>query len=142
MARILLEVITPERVVVREEVDIVTAPGVEGEFGVLANHAPMVAAIKIGPLRYRVGDSESWLAVSGGFCKVSGNKITFLVEAAERAEEIDVERALRAKERAEKRLQAYQAKLEEIDYARARAALQRALTRLLVAERGKAGHPR
>jgi len=142
MARILLEIITPERTVVREEVDIVTAPGVEGEFGVLANHAPMVAAIKIGPLRYRVGDREEWVAVSGGFCKVSGNKITFLVEAAEKAYEIDVERALRAKERAEKRLQEYLTKREEIDYARARAALQRALTRLLVAEKGRAGHPR
>ncbi|MFN3921780.1 MAG: F0F1 ATP synthase subunit epsilon [Caldimicrobium sp.] len=142
MARILLEIITPERVVVREEVDIVTAPGVEGEFGVLAHHAPMVAAIKIGPLRYRVGDREEWIAVSGGFCEVSKNKITFLVEAAERAYEIDVERALRAKERAEKRIQEYQAKIAEIDYARARAALQRSLTRLLVAEKGKAGHPR
>ncbi|MGC9140763.1 MAG: F0F1 ATP synthase subunit epsilon [Caldimicrobium sp.] len=142
MARIFLEVITPERVVVSEEVDIVTAPGVEGEFGVLANHAPMVAAVKIGPLRYRIGEREEWLAISGGFCKVFGNKITFLVEAAERAYEIDVERALRAKERAEKRLQEYQIKAEQIDYARARAALQRALTRLLVAEKGKAGHPR
>ncbi|MDM7202956.1 MAG: F0F1 ATP synthase subunit epsilon [Thermodesulfobacteriaceae bacterium] len=142
MARILLEVITPEKVVVTEEVDIVTAPGVEGEFGVLANHAPMVAAIKIGPLRYRVGEKEEWVAVSGGFCEISQNKITFLVEAAERAYEIDVERALRAKERAEKRIQEYQAKLAEIDYARARASLQRALTRLLVAERSKSGIPR
>lgn len=142
MARILLEVITPEKVVVTEEVDIVTAPGVEGEFGVLANHAPMVAAIKIGPLRYRVGEKEEWVAVSGGFCEISQNKITFLVEAAERAYEIDVERALRARERAEKRIQEYQAKLAEIDYARARASLQRALTRLLVAERSKSGIPR
>jgi F0F1-type ATP synthase, epsilon subunit (mitochondrial delta subunit) len=139
MARILLEIITPERVVVREEVDIVTAPGVAGEFGVLANHCPMVAGIKIGPLRYKVGDKEEWVAVSGGFCEVSGNKITFFVEAAERAHEIDVERALRAKERAEKRIQEYLAGAENIDYARARAALQRALTRLLVAERGRSG---
>lgn len=142
MARILLEIVTPDRVVVSEEVDIVTAPGVEGEFGVLANHAPMVAAIKIGPLHYRVGDKEEWVAISGGFCEVSKNKITFLVEAAEKAYEIDVERALRAKERAEKRIQAYLAKTEEIDYARARAALQRALTRLYVAERAKRGVPR
>lgn len=142
MARIWLEVITPERVVVSEEVDIVTAPGVEGEFGVLAHHAPMVAAIKIGPLRYKVGDKEEWLAVSGGFCEVSQNKITFLVESAERAYEIDVERALRAKERAEKRIQEYHAKIAEIDYARARASLQRAMTRLLVVERGKSGVPR
>jgi F-type H+-transporting ATPase subunit epsilon len=142
MARILLEIITPERVVVREEVDVVTAPGVAGEFGVLANHCPMVAAIKIGPLRYKVGDKEEWVAVSGGFCEVSENKITFFVEAAERAYEIDVERALRAKERAEKRIQEYLAGAEKVDYARARAALQRALTRLLVAERGRSGVPR
>jgi F-type H+-transporting ATPase subunit epsilon len=142
MAKILLEVVTPDRVVVSEEVDIVTAPGVEGEFGVLANHAPMIAAVKIGPLHYRVGDREEWVAISGGFCEVSRNKITFLVEAAERAYEIDVERALRAKERAEKRIQAYLARTEEIDYARARAALQRALTRLYVAERAKRGVPR
>lgn len=142
MAKILLEIVTPERVVVSEEVDIVTAPGVEGEFGVLANHAPMIAAVKIGPLHYRVGDREEWVAISGGFCEVSRNKITFLVEAAERAYEIDVERALRAKERAEKRIQAYLARTEEIDYARARAALQRALTRLYVAERAKRGVPR
>lgn len=142
MARILLEIVTPDRVVVSEEVDIVTAPGVVGEFGVLANHAPMVAAVKIGPLHYRVGDREEWVAISGGFCEVSQNKITFLVEAAERAYEIDVERALRAKERAEKRIQAYLTQAEKIDYARAKAALQRALTRLLVAEKGKAGTPR
>jgi len=142
MAKILLEIVTPDRVVVSEEVDIVTAPGVEGEFGVLANHAPMISAIKIGPLHYRVGDKEEWVAISGGFCEVSRNKITFLVEAAEKAYEIDVERALRAKERAEKRIQAYLARAEEIDYARARAALQRALTRLYVAERAKRGVPR
>jgi len=140
--KILLEIITPDRVVVSEEVDIVTAPGVAGEFGVLANHVPMVAAVKIGPLYYRKDGKEEWVAISGGFCEVSKNKITFLVEAAERSWEIDVERALRAKERAEKRLQQYQAEAEKIDYARARAALQRALTRILVAERGKAGVPR
>jgi len=142
MAKIKLEIVTPDRVVVSEEVDIVTAPGVLGEFGVLANHAPMVAAVKIGPLMYRVDGKEEWVALSGGFCEVSHNKVSFLVESAEKAHEIDVERALKAKERAEKRLQQYQAEAEKIDYARARAALQRALTRLLVAERGRAGTPR
>ena len=116
MAKILLEIVTPDRVVVSEEVDIVTAPGVEGEFGVLANHAPMIAALKIGPLHYRGGDKEEWVAISGGFCEVSKNKITFLVETAERSHEIDVERALKAKERAEKRIQAYLARAEKIDY--------------------------
>ncbi len=142
MAKILLEIVTPDRLVVSEEVDVVTAPGIEGEFGVLANHAPMIAAVKIGPLHYRVGDKEEWVAISGGFCEVSKNKITFLVESAERAYEIDVERALKAKERAEKRIQAYLAQAEKIDYTRARAALQRALTRLLVAEKAKSGTPR
>jgi len=139
MARILLEIVTPDRVVVSEEVDIVTAPGIEGEFGVLANHAPMIAGVKIGPLHYRVGNKEEWVAISGGFCEVSKNKITFLVETAEKAYEIDVERALKAKERAEKRIQAYLAQAEKVDYARAKAALQRALTRLYVAERSKRG---
>ena len=96
MAKILLEILTPERVVVSEEVDIVTAPGVVGEFGVLAHHAPMVAAVKIGPLRYKVDGREQWVAINNGFCEVSQNKITFLVETAEKAEEIDVERALKA----------------------------------------------
>ncbi|RLG12794.1 F0F1 ATP synthase subunit epsilon [Candidatus Pacearchaeota archaeon] len=137
MAKILLEILTPERVVVSEEVDIVTAPGVVGEFGVLAHHAPMVAAVKIGPLRYKVDDREQWVAINNGFCEVSQNKITFLVETAEKAEEIDVERALKAKERAEKRIQQYKSGVEKIDYARAQAALQRALVRLQVAEKGR-----
>ena len=142
MARILLEIVTPERMVVSEEVDIVTAPGVAGEFGVLAGHAPMLAGLRIGTVHYRVGDREEWVAISGGFCEVTGKKITLLVEAAEKAHEIDVERALRAKERAEKRLQEAQAKGDRLAEARARAALQRALTRLALAERIKAGHPR
>ena len=137
MARILLEIVTPSRLVVSEEVDLVTAPGAAGEFGVMANHAPMVAAIKIGELRYRVGDRQEFLAVSGGFCEVSNNKITFLCEAAEKAEEIDVERALKAKERAERRLQEAAAKAEKIDIARAQAALARALVRLKVVEHAR-----
>ncbi len=139
MARISLEIVTPSRLVVSEEVDVVTAPGVAGEFGVMANHAPMVAAIKIGELRYRIGDRVEYLAVSGGFCEVSRNKITFLCESAEKAEEIDVERALRAKERAERRIQQAMAKAEELDMARAQAALQRALVRLKVAEAARGG---
>jgi len=142
MARILLEIVTPDRAVVSEEVDIVTAPGVSGEFGVLAGHAPMLAGLKIGAVHYRVGDREEWVAISGGFCEVTGKKVTLLVEAAEKAQEIDVERALRAKERAEKRLQEARAKGDRLAEARARAALQRAFTRIALAERVKAGHPR
>jgi F-type H+-transporting ATPase subunit epsilon len=133
-----LEVVTPKGAVVSKEVDIVTAPGYGGEFGVLANHAPFLSTIKVGVLTYKTGAQEETLMVSGGFCEVSNNKLTFLVESAERGTDIDVDRAMRAKERAEKRLAEAQAQKEKFDRARAEAALQRALSRLKVAERRKA----
>jgi F-type H+-transporting ATPase subunit epsilon len=102
--KINLEVVTPKGAIISEKVDIVTAPGFAGEFGVLANHAPFLSTIKIGTLRYKNDGSEHELMVSGGFCEVSNNKITFLVESAELGHEIDVDRALQAKARAEKRL--------------------------------------
>ena len=132
-----LEVVTPKGAVVSKEVDIVTAPGYGGEFGVLANHAPFLSTIKTGLLTYKTGAQEETLMVSGGFCEVSNNKLTFLVESAERGADIDVERAMRAKERAEKRLAEAQAQKEKLDRTRAEAALQRALSRLKVAERRK-----
>ena len=132
-----LEVVTPKGAVVSQEVDIVTAPGYGGEFGVLANHAPFLSTIKTGLLTYKTGAQEETLMVSGGFCEVSNNKLTFLVESAERGADIDVERAMRAKERAERRLAEAQAQKEKFDRTRAEAALQRALSRLKVAERRK-----
>ncbi|MCX5863875.1 MAG: F0F1 ATP synthase subunit epsilon [Deltaproteobacteria bacterium] len=133
-----LEVVTPKGAVVSQEVDIVTAPGYGGEFGVLANHAPFLSTIKTGVLTFKTGAQEETLMVSGGFCEVSNNKLTFLVESAERGTDIDVDRAMRAKERAEKRLAEAQAQKERFDRTRAEAALQRALSRLKVAERKKA----
>jgi F-type H+-transporting ATPase subunit epsilon len=133
--KIKLEVVTPKGAVVSEDVDIVTAPGFAGEFGVLANHAPFLSTIKIGTLRYQKGGSEEELMISGGFCEVSNNKITFLVESAERGHDIDVDRALKAKERAEKRLLQAREQQEKIDRTRAEAALQRALARLKIAQR-------
>ena len=133
--KINLEVVTPKGAVVSEEVDIVTAPGFAGEFGVLANHAPFLSTIKIGTLRYKKDGTEQELMVSGGFCEVSNNKITFLVESAERGHEIDVDRALQAKERAEKRLLQAREQQEKIDRTRAEAAMQRALARLKIAQR-------
>lgn len=132
-----LEVVTPKGPVVSEDVDIVTAPGHGGDFGVLAHHAPMISTIRIGVMSYRKDDHDTRLMVSGGFCEVSNNQITFLVESAERGEDIDVDRALRAKERAEKRLAAAAQKKEKINQARAEAALQRALARLRVARGGE-----
>ena len=134
MAQIHLEVVTPSGSVVSEEVDIVTAPGVGGEFGVLANHAPFLSTIRTGTLSYKKDRNITYLMVSGGFTEVSANKATFLVETADFGAEIDVERALRAKERAEKRLLQTQQAAENLNRARAEAALQRAVTRLRVAE--------
>ncbi len=137
MAQIHLEVVTPTGPVVSDDVDLVTAPGVGGEFGVLANHAPFLSTIKTGTLSFKKDKNTTYLMVSGGFSEVSNNKITFLVESADYGHEIDVDRALRARERAEKRLAQAQAQSEKINRARAEAALQRALARLRTAELAK-----
>lgn len=133
--KIRLEVVTPKGAIVSEDVDIVTAPGSAGEFGVLAHHAALLSTMKIGTLTYKHDNKMEELMISGGFCEVSKNKMTLLVEAAEFGHEIDVERALRAKERAEKRLAAAEQKKEELDRARAEAALKRAIMRLKVAKK-------
>jgi F-type H+-transporting ATPase subunit epsilon len=135
--KISLEVVTPKGAVVSEEVDIVTAPGFAGEFGVLANHAPFLSTIKIGTLTYKQGSTTEEMMISGGFCEVSNNKITLLVESAERGHEIEVDRALLAKERAEKRLAEMLQQKEKYDRARIDAALQRAMARLRLAEKHK-----
>ncbi|WP_456387283.1 F0F1 ATP synthase subunit epsilon [Desulfolithobacter sp.] len=137
MAQIHLEVVTPTGPVISDDVDIVTAPGYGGEFGVLANHAPFLSTIKIGTLSYKKDKQTNYLMVSGGFAEVSNNKITFLVESAEYGYDIDVERAMRAKERAEKRLAQAQSQSEKINRARAEAALRRAMARLRTAEMAK-----
>ena len=128
--QIALEVVTPNGAVVNEDVDIVNAPGYGGDFGVLANHAPFLSTIKIGILTYETGKKRENLMISGGFCEVSNNKITFLVESAEFGKQIDVERAMKAKERAEKRLAQAASSDDSINIARAEAALQRAIVRL------------
>ena len=137
MAQIHLEVVTPSGPIISDEVDIVTAPGYGGEFGVLANHAPFLSTIKIGSLSFKKDKLVKHLMVSGGFSEVSNNKITFLVESAEYGHDIDVDRAMRAKERAEKRLAQAAQQTEKINRARAEAALQRALARLRTAERAR-----
>ena len=103
--QIRLEVVTPNGAVVSEDVDIVNAPGYGGDFGVLANHAPFLATIRTGSLTYEQGKKRENLMISGGFCECSNNKITFLVESAEFGRQIDVDRAMKAKERAEPAVQ-------------------------------------
>ncbi len=132
--QIRLEVVTPSGAKVNEDVDIVNAPGFGGDFGVLANHAPFLSTIKIGTLTYENGNKRESLMVSGGFCEVSNNKITFLVESAEAGNDIDVDRAMKAKERAEKRLNQSAQHTEEINRRRAEISLQRAVARLRVAK--------
>jgi F-type H+-transporting ATPase subunit epsilon len=131
--KIQLEVVTPDRLVISETVDIVMAMGALGEFGILANHIPFLTPLQPGELRYRRDNQLYYMVVTAGFAEVSNNKVTILAEAAEKAREIDLDRARRARERAEKRLA--QAKSEAIDYTRAEAALKRALLRLNVAEK-------
>lgn len=136
MAGLLLEVVTPERVVVSEQVDSVTAPGSLGEFGVLEGHVAFLTGIVPGALKYTKGGSSQYLAVTTGFCEVSDNKVSILVDAAERAEEIDIQRAMRAMERAKERLARARGE-PDIDMIRAELALKRALARLKVAEIAK-----
>jgi len=132
-----LEVVTPEKIVVSEEAQIVMAPGVLGEFGVLIGHTPFLTALKNGAVRFNdsKGDEHS-IFVSGGFAEVLPDQVTILAESAERRRDIDVERARAALERAQKRLAEMRAK-EEIDFTRAQAALQRAILRLRIAESGQ-----
>jgi F-type H+-transporting ATPase subunit epsilon len=124
-----LEVATPSRLVVAETVDEVVIPGSQGYFGVLPGHAPLLATLGIGELTYRVGGSQMHLALTGGFAEVRNDKVIVLAESAERPEEIDRERAQRARERAERRLSGREG---DVDFARAQAALARALLRLQV----------
>ena len=130
-----LDVVTPEGTVVSDRVEIVVAPGYLGEFGVLYNHIPFLAQLQPGELRGRRGNKVEYVSVSGGYAEVLPTKVTVLATAAERAQDIDVERARAAKERAERRLQERQA---GVDFVRAEAALKRAIARLRVAEKYKA----
>ena len=131
--KILLEVVTPDKVVASKQVDIVVAPGHDGEFGVLPGHIPFLTSLRIGEMYYRDGNDTSYFAISGGYAEVQPEKVTILAEAAESARDIDVDRARRARERAEERLR--KAKQEGRDYLQAEIELRRALIRLKVAER-------
>jgi F-type H+-transporting ATPase subunit epsilon len=130
---LMLEVVTPDRVVLSTEADVVVCPGVEGQFGVLVGHVPFLSALDIGEMYYRAGGKAEYLAVSGGFAEVTGKKVTVVAEAAELGREIDIERAKRALERAEKRLA--MARTEAIDWTRAEASLRRSMVRMKVAAR-------
>jgi F-type H+-transporting ATPase subunit epsilon len=131
---LLLELTTPTRLVVSEEVDEVVAPGSEGYFGVLPGHAPFLTTLGAGDLMYRRGTLEHHLAVSGGFAEVRDDRVIVLADTAERPEEIDRARAERARQRAEQLLGGT-VRDEEVDYESCSAALARAQARLQVSAR-------
>jgi F-type H+-transporting ATPase subunit epsilon len=135
MGTLQLEIVTPEKVVVSQEVNSVVAPGSLGEFGVLEGHVPFLTGLEPGALRFSTGSKTEYLAVTDGFAEVSENKVSILVDAAERADEIDIERARKAMERARERLAKDRAEDKDIDFARASAALRRAIVRIRIAER-------
>jgi F-type H+-transporting ATPase subunit epsilon len=128
-----LEVVTPEKYVVSEEVEIVMAPGTLGEFGVLRGHTPFLTSLKTGRVHYRDSSgNEKVVFVSGGFAEALPDRVTVLAESAERRRDIDVNRAKAALERAQKRLSTD--KSDDINYERARAALYRAIERIKIFE--------
>ena len=129
-----LDIVTPDKLVLSTSVEYVGAPGYEGEFGVLPNHIPFLCALQIGNLYYRKEGRTHYVFVSGGFADVSGNKVTVLAEAAEKAEEIDLDGARKAKERAEQRMKEAQ---DRIAYARAQAELQREIARMSAASKAR-----
>ncbi|MDD2233399.1 MAG: F0F1 ATP synthase subunit epsilon [Desulfitobacteriaceae bacterium] len=127
-----LRVVTPEGEVLQEDVEFVLVPGEDGELGFLPNHAPLIAGINTGVLRYNVNGGKKKIALSGGFVEVADNQATILADTAEKGEMIDLDRAIAAKDRAEKRLSL---KAEETDIKRAEFALRRALARISAAEK-------
>ncbi|HEX4947669.1 MAG TPA: F0F1 ATP synthase subunit epsilon [Blastocatellia bacterium] len=126
--KIHLEIITPEKLALREEVDEVVLPGATGELGVLPDHQPLITQLKTGILIYRQGGSQQRLHISGGFAEVLGDKVSVLADVAEKPDEIDVERAQAALERAEKRLLSS----EGVDVERAELKKERAKTRIQI----------
>jgi F-type H+-transporting ATPase subunit epsilon len=135
--KLTLEIVTPDRALLREEVDEVVVPGSEGEFGVLPGHTPLLSMLKIGELWYRQGQEKHFLAVAYGFVEVLPDRVTVLAQVGERAQEIDIARAERAKQRAEQRLAQGQLTQVDLDIERARIALLKSLLRLQVATRAR-----
>ena len=130
-----LQIVTPDRAIVTEQVDEVEIPGADGYFGVLPGHTPMLAALSVGELWYRKGQEKTYLAIAYGFAEVLPERVTILAQLAERAEEIEVERAEAARARASKRLD----DRGDMDFPRARMALMKSMTRLQVSSRIASG---
>ena len=136
MATLKLEIVTAERSVYSDEVDVVIAPGILGQLAILPHHAPLMTMLEPGELCLRRGGEETFVAISGGFLEVLQDRVVVLADTAERAEEIDATRAEAAKQRAQEQLQLHPA---GVDLVAAEAALRRSLARLKVVERRRRG---
>ncbi len=121
-----LEVVTPHGSVVSEDIEEVSAQGSEGDFGVFPGHVPFITTLKVGMLTYRKGSDSRYVFVNSGYAEVSPDKVIVLADSAEKSEDIDIERAKAAMQRAEERLK----QAEKIDFARATAALERSTIRI------------
>ena len=129
-----LEIVTPERLVEKDVVEEIQIPGKNGYLGILPGHAPLISELGVGEITYKADGLAYYVAVAWGFAEVLPDKVTILAETAERAEDIDVERARKAKERSEERLRSASG---EVDFQRALVALDRANSRLEVAQKKK-----
>lgn len=127
-----LEIVTPEKMVVKDVAEELQMPGKNGYLGILPGHAPLITELAVGEITYRNGSETHHLSVAWGFAEVLPDKVTILAETCERPEDINKARAEKAKQRAEERLKSAN---PEVDYDRAEDALQRAETRIAVAEK-------
>jgi F-type H+-transporting ATPase subunit epsilon len=130
---LILEIVTPEKVAFTGKVEEVTIPGTEGEFGVLRGHEALLTSVDIGELNFTMDGKKTYYAINTGFAEVTGEKVTVLIETAERSDSIDKDRALRAKQNAEARLA--QIAKEHIEYEKINLALTRAITRIRVSDK-------
>ena len=130
---LMLEIVTPEKMTFSGKVEEVTIPGAEGEFGVLRGHEPFLSSVDIGELNFIKDGKKTYYSVNTGYAEVAASKVTILIEKAERSDNIDKNRALKAKDNAETRLA--QIAKDDVEYEKMRAALARAIVRLSVAEK-------
>ena len=132
--KLTLEIVTPDRALVSEQVDEIVLPGSEGYFGILPGHSPLLASLQVGELWYRIGQEKHYLAVAFGFAEVLPDHVTVLARIAEKAGDIDISRAEAARKRAEERVAHAR---PDMDFERARVALMKALIRIQVASRAR-----
>ena len=139
MANLRIEIVTAERTILEDEAEMLIAPGIEGQLGILPRHAPLLTALEPGEVRLKKGGADaSFLVISGGFLEVRDDTVTILADAAEHSDEIDVPRAEEAKRRAEERIRMRGA---DIDLERALRSSRRATIRIKIARRRRTGAP-